>query len=569
MYEHGWSFPSRGGFTRDKCIDDDDPTEPPKFSTVHIGQPRPHPTRNVSSAFRDLFGVSRNRRLRSDGPQLLATNENSNPSTSVKSYFFNESQDHPIKDRDAIPQDIAIRPVPGPSAAITNNIIPSSQDGLRDSSQVAYRTSEGPRMRSFSLSSSESQDTKDQNTFIPLSHILSSDTADRLRFRSVSSSYPSEGIRSPFSPSSSPKPVVPISNVAAEYCGLGVYPSRENWGATEVSLAQASPVTDSFKNHTVAPSGPYEAHSIPETWSAGTKNDYRHPIKSTVSNSIPKQIQAETNDCCSMRGNVSRTLSVRRSSAGQLSNPTSMIENPFLDPDTGSIARKTPALVDGSMDNEQSDANFRRTDSMENLYRSAATNETLETSSNPAFQPDQRDNNDQSGYPTRHPGKRKHSRGYWIDLFGLSSSTSPVDASHSVEKSKSAMWMKTMYSRTKAYLDHAVKPGHMRKPAHSKAKLVSFKWQHRKKGKKSKKSKTSKLKTGKTKTQAQTTKNKKNKKPEKKRRSVSEILGIKNMQTKAHKPTTNSLLIDRQKESKMNKTNIVHERVQSCPAAIE
>ncbi|KAI0165508.1 hypothetical protein GGR57DRAFT_512592 [Xylariaceae sp. FL1272] len=565
MHGHVWSFPSRGGFTRNKSIDDD-LIEPHKFSTVFVGQPNPHPTRDVSSAFKDLFGVPRNRRLRSDNPQVIATNENSNPRASVKSYFFNEAQDRPIRDRDATPRNSAIKPVREPSTVVAKDVILSSRHGLYDSTQVSYQNDNGPRMRSFSLSSSESQDAKDQNMFIPLSRILSSDTVDRLQFRSVSSSYPSEGIRSPISSASSPKPVGQTSDVAAEYCRFGKYPSRENWNATEVSLTQVSPVTAILNTHTVEPTGPYEARSTPETWSAGTKNNHRHFIQRIVSHRTPKQIQAETSQSPFVRCNALGTGSMGHSSVGQLSNPIPMTENPFLDPDTGSIARVTPTVVHGSVDNEQSEANFGHTDSAENLYRRATTNETLETCSSPAFQAERRANSDQSNHPTRHSWKKKHSRGYWIELLGLGSSTSPVDASRSVDKSKPSIWMKTMYSRTKAHLDHAVKQGYMRKMARSKAKIVLFKW---KQSKEDKKRKASKSKKGTTRTHAQKAKNKKNKKPEKKRRSVSEMFGIKKMQTKAHNPMADILLGVWKKESKINKTDTAHIRVHSCPAAIE
>ncbi|KAI0870830.1 hypothetical protein GGS24DRAFT_474001 [Hypoxylon argillaceum] len=241
---HRWSLPSRG-FVRDKSQDEASSGQS-KFPTIHIGQLGPRRRPNLSSSFSTLFEKPENRcRIRNveghsdaadDLPLLVPRRENA-PSDIT----FRYSHSHEYQD--------TASPIKVPSPRRSDRVEPASQDVQLDRtkpppylvpknlSQDTHQISETPKIRSFSLSSTET--AKNGSPDGPLTQQLTVTTGHGETIRSASSSYPSEGIRSPFTRCSTPEPVTArTKNYLAEYRRYSQYPSQSVFNLSSMPASE-------------------------------------------------------------------------------------------------------------------------------------------------------------------------------------------------------------------------------------------------------------------------------------------------------------------------------------------
>ncbi|KAI1119541.1 hypothetical protein F5Y14DRAFT_7233 [Nemania sp. NC0429] len=231
-----WSLPTRG-FIRDK-FQDGESFGRSKCPTVQIGRSDSHRRPDLSSAFSALFASPENRRnIRNadersenvdDLPLLAPRRENLLPEITVK---YSHSHAHGCHDSN---------PAVATSPSKVNRLESERNDAqiartepppcLRPggiSQDMVDQVHETPKMRSFSLSSTETAE-EEENRAEPLA-LQSPAPSDYYceRVRSTSSSYPSEGIRSP--PAGYRSPDATISRTKdyfAEYRKFGQYPSQ-------------------------------------------------------------------------------------------------------------------------------------------------------------------------------------------------------------------------------------------------------------------------------------------------------------------------------------------------------
>ncbi|KAI0860006.1 hypothetical protein F4860DRAFT_233206 [Xylaria cubensis] len=220
---HRWSLPSRG-FIRDRS-QDGKTSDRIKFPTINMGHPVPRRRANISSAFSTLFEKPNNRRTIQDSedhgravarpPSSVQSQENVPPDP-------NSKYSHAHKYQDAAPVKIY-----SPQLLSELECMPGAL------SQVAHQVNETPKTRSFRLSSTG------PNKMEPNAQEFTRPTSSCERVRSISSSYPSEGIRSPVAEVRSPEPATTrLANYFTDYRRYGRYPSQST---EQLSTSETSP----------------------------------------------------------------------------------------------------------------------------------------------------------------------------------------------------------------------------------------------------------------------------------------------------------------------------------------
>ncbi|KAI0097747.1 hypothetical protein GGR51DRAFT_577825 [Nemania sp. FL0031] len=221
---HRWSFPSRG-FIRNKS-EDETSSGQSKFPTIHIGQPVLPRRADLSSAFLTLFEKPENRqRVRNiersseaadDLPLLVPRRENAPPDTNFQHSNTHEYQATTSPQGNPLPKGSQLE-------FISEN---TTAGGMKPSAYLTpgNQIDETPKIRSFSLSSTNTSGKGSRDDAIALQSTMATDGSERIR--SASSSYPSEGIRSPATSCRSPEPVASRTmKYLAEYRCYGRYPS--------------------------------------------------------------------------------------------------------------------------------------------------------------------------------------------------------------------------------------------------------------------------------------------------------------------------------------------------------
>ncbi|KAI1739456.1 hypothetical protein F4680DRAFT_466327 [Xylaria scruposa] len=233
---HRWSLPSRG-FSRDRS-QDGKTSDRIKFPTINMGHPVQRRRGNISSAFSTLFEKPKNRRtIRDSEDHIQAV---AHPSPSVHSCEnvppdTNSKYSHTHKYQDATPVKIlSPRLLTELEYAPLRNG-PDSMPGAL--SQVTHHVNETPKIRSSRLSSSGINEMGNQDE--PHTQESIGPTSSCEKIRSISSSYPSEGIRSPVAEVRSPEPGTTRSSTHfTEYRRFGRYPSQSTW---QLSTSETSP----------------------------------------------------------------------------------------------------------------------------------------------------------------------------------------------------------------------------------------------------------------------------------------------------------------------------------------
>ncbi|KAI8945793.1 hypothetical protein F4801DRAFT_108440 [Xylaria longipes] len=242
---HRWSLPSRG-FIRDKS-QDGKPSDRTKFLTIHIGQPGPRRRANLSSAFSTLFEKPENRRTIGDSedpsqavadlPLSVHRCENVPPDANSKYSHAHKYQDTTPIEKPSLQQSSRFESAQ--KRVRVDRAGPPSYHVPGTLSQVKHQVNETPQSRSFRLSSTRTNETDNRAE----SHLQASTkpTSGCERIRSASSSYPSEGIRSPVTGIHSPELATTRStNYFTEYRRYGQYPSQSTWQLSSMAPSEAS-----------------------------------------------------------------------------------------------------------------------------------------------------------------------------------------------------------------------------------------------------------------------------------------------------------------------------------------
>ncbi|KAI1189256.1 hypothetical protein F5B17DRAFT_450329 [Nemania serpens] len=240
-----WSLPTRG-FIRDK-FQDGESSDRSKCPTIQIGPPDSRRRPDLSSAFSTLFVTPENRRsIRNtekrnenvdDLPLLATRRENLLPETNLKCLHSLERQ--------------VTNPIVATSPPKVDNLESEhkyAEIGRTDSSpcltpeafgQGTRQINEMPKVRSFSLSSTETDGERNQSAPLALQSLLSRDHCERIP--SASSSYPSEGIRSPTAGCRSPEVAIARTmDYFAEYRRYGQYPSQSSFDLFSMPRSEES-----------------------------------------------------------------------------------------------------------------------------------------------------------------------------------------------------------------------------------------------------------------------------------------------------------------------------------------
>ncbi|KAI1490577.1 hypothetical protein F5X96DRAFT_635388 [Biscogniauxia mediterranea] len=269
MSLYRWSLPSRA-FYREKSSDSDS-NRSTKFSTIHIGQPGTRRRANLSALFATLFEKNENNQdnsvpsdTRSSGsqapPSLESRTENIPHAPNFKSCHVKELQTTTpngvepqqtndlskpyIAQWDSIPQ--ALRNPLCPRSDTFSWVLPQQVESLS-------------RTNSTRLNSKGDNPNNGKEKG-PMELVNLSDCLDRAR--STSSSYPTEGIRSPPDHCRSPEPTTLTHTLVSEYSRIGDYMAQEAW-------CRSSELT----NDTSCPDSALGKNLIEELAAAGSVSD--------------------------------------------------------------------------------------------------------------------------------------------------------------------------------------------------------------------------------------------------------------------------------------------------------
>ncbi|KAI1386396.1 uncharacterized protein F4822DRAFT_409961 [Hypoxylon trugodes] len=214
-----WSLPSRA-FAREKTSDDDT-NQSSKFLTVHIGDPGNRRRANLSSAFTGLFDKDENRvnSITSDGSRF-ATEELKPLSTRIEN--VPSVPRNKFDKIDARLQRLTTPVYPNPKRRVIGNVSPKQEYVPRKDN-----TSNPSHLNPFAKLLGSNSKT-----------IVSSVSLTRVR--STSSSYPSEGIRSPPDQSLSPQLNTWSDSFISELSPYGTYPVRDNSTKSSASANNTS-----------------------------------------------------------------------------------------------------------------------------------------------------------------------------------------------------------------------------------------------------------------------------------------------------------------------------------------
>ncbi|KAH9908743.1 hypothetical protein F4778DRAFT_362801 [Xylariomycetidae sp. FL2044] len=250
------TLPSRA-FFRDKSSSDEGKNEPRKFSTVHIGYPGLRRRGHLSATFTSLFEKPENRQDDMDteashlekktSQPFGARSENKLPAASPKP---SNSDSQEIQETDFLEEGekqahaversplIEIGPPLLHKETLASNVVGPAEkrshdrEEVRSDVSITYSSKKG----AIVIAGRERQISNE---------ILKSPQALN-RVRSISSSYPSEGIRSPEERCKSPEPTAHTQSLISDYTRYGAYPSQsESWfSETSVSKASLRPMSD-------------------------------------------------------------------------------------------------------------------------------------------------------------------------------------------------------------------------------------------------------------------------------------------------------------------------------------
>ncbi|KAI0449195.1 hypothetical protein F5B21DRAFT_518366 [Xylaria acuta] len=456
---HRWSLPSRG-FIRDKSQDGKS-SDRTKFPTIHIGQPSPRRRTNLSSAFSTLFEKPEDRRSMrgsEDHSQAVAGlppsvhhRENVPPDTNSK-----YSHAHKYQDTTPIEKTSLRRSGRFGSARKRAEV-----DGARPPpyhvpaalSQVTHPVNEKPKTRSFRLSSTGTNETGNQDE----SHLDKSTkpTGGCERIRSASSSYPSEGIRSPVAGFRSPEPTTTRStNYFTKYRRYGQYPSQSTWQLSSMAASEASASAIVEEGIQAAPgSGDATSSSATAGQSSSPKiSPFLDPLRNYTESTQPDTTRLYTSTATCRVEQQQKPPSTSEITVPVLENEealSSQLEVSFMSYNRPS-ARSTP----GNGIDSRLEARIAR--STDRLRHSADTDRSVLT----AVRHTSVSDGDGAWSTIRDVGERRLSRpASWMQLFTSTTSHVPSNTlTQRIQTLRLRKWVKRVCFKTKARFELVGKP---------------------------------------------------------------------------------------------------------------
>ncbi|OTA96132.1 hypothetical protein M434DRAFT_9213 [Hypoxylon sp. CO27-5] len=225
MSLHRWSLPNRA-FNREKSKESD-PSQRGRFPTIHIGNPGTRRRANISSAFASLFEKDENRlnagtpddvHLSPQGLQPLSPRITNIPSPSrLKDVKYDPAVHRP---------DTPIYLTP--KRKVGGQLSPKEQEVLKESHLTVPPNEDSPYAKSHGVDATRTIQS-------PISAI---------RVRSTSSSYPSEGIRSPPEHCISPQLNTWSDSFMSELSLHGPYSSKPTSNESTISTNDFSNLSD-------------------------------------------------------------------------------------------------------------------------------------------------------------------------------------------------------------------------------------------------------------------------------------------------------------------------------------
>ncbi|KAF2967543.1 hypothetical protein GQX73_g6051 [Xylaria multiplex] len=557
---HRWSLPSRG-FTRDNS-QDEECSDQTKFPTIHIGQLGPRRRTELSSVFYTLFEKPENRRgvrkvdrsEADEGLPLLASRRENVPSDidiDFKDSHIRERQDIISTSKTPSPQNSTVELASG------NVEVGNTGSGLGltldISAQITQQIDETPKIRSFSLSSTETQEAGNPDE----------PTHNReRRMLSASSCYPSEGMRSPDSGYHSPESATAhTADHFAEYQCFGRYPSQSSWHPPSIYTSEVSSsntiggkaqaiLASSDISHDRAVAGQDD-----NLGASPFADPPKYPTESTCSHSTQPQPRPTILHAIDSQHKPSSTSEVTVPVLADEDAMSSQLDVRFM-------SYKRPTAQSASDSSDGYKPGGRRAVSTDRPCVSADTDRTIILA---AKRPSGSDEED-AWSTIREAGERPLARrASWMRFFTLAG---PNDSSTSLaqrlQKLKLKKWAKRMCSETKAWFELMGRP----------AKSTGFQarrrnWRYKVKKMTVKRAKKVRKGLGKNKNKS------KSKSKEKKRWSIGKTIEITKKRMIQHKETADHFfgtLAERKsvqfgtvRLEKEDKVPGTHKRAQSCP----
>lgn len=446
MSLRGWSLPSRA-FAREKSKDSD-PNQPGgRFPTVHVSSPGPGKRANISSAFSSLFEKDENR-------QNVPTTDNPRSAT-----------------RELQPLSARIENVLSPSESKSLKRVSSFYrpgtpidltPGRKHIGQLSSKQDEGNKgARQSSL-------LKDRNPYARLPEVKVPEAVKSLasvtRVRSASSSYPSEGIRSPVDSSRSPQLNTWSESFLSEMSRYGVYQSQETSTKSSVSTNDVSALHDKTGQCLMEELAATGGVSDTDTRTASGEYTPKHALSGITSvGSVPEQDDVLQKLGCDDDENSSEATQKPPASPSSPGDTIPVPEDQFSS--TSAVQGSFPELLlSTNFSSFEDDIPFRPSNagSMDRLRPSTESRATNLTKIQW-----QSESNQYHTMPT--PSPKRFSRG---SLAALGSRSDPEGAhmpglhfKHSnassttltkrIQKFKLKKWIKKVYLRTKVRFDSA------------------------------------------------------------------------------------------------------------------
>ncbi|KAJ3562278.1 hypothetical protein NPX13_g8623 [Xylaria arbuscula] len=399
-----WSLPSRG-FVRDKSHDEEEPTEQAKYPTMHLGQLGPRRRGNLSSVFSTLFEKPESRhnvrretneiQVADDLPLLASRRENIRPDAD-SGHSRECEHENPVTTIGTAPL-LQGGMFTSPSRNSTVDVCSGSSPSMAADvvAQSTPQASEKWRPRCFSLSSTTTHETVEGDEFDDeLPFITSAEKAKiRERCLSASSSYPSEGMRSPMSGHCSPEPATSQTmKYFSEYRRFGQYPSKSSWHLANTNTDELPASGDHERNTTTTSASSATETVTPAVCTmASQAYDYRPPA-------FPNSREARMDPTCADRmQSDGRSSPLPGLGAHQKPSSTSEVTVPILENEDAISSRievsfmsyRRPQAKSTSSSSENQERNTAR-----GLHPSEGIERTMLTAVRQRSLTDHSDNND-------------------------------------------------------------------------------------------------------------------------------------------------------------------------------
>ncbi|KAI1359458.1 hypothetical protein F5Y08DRAFT_79144 [Xylaria arbuscula] len=479
-----WSLPSRG-FVRDKSHDEEEPTEQAKYPTMHLGQLGPRRRGNLSSVFSTLFEKPESRhnvrretneiQVADDLPLLASRRENIRPDAD-SGHSRECEHENPVTTIGTAPL-LQGGMFTSPSRNSTVDVCSGSSPSMAADvvAQSTPQASEKWRPRCFSLSSTTTHETVEGDEFDDeLPFITSAEKAKiRERCLSASSSYPSEGMRSPMSGHCSPEPATSQTmKYFSEYRRFGQYPSKSSWHLANTNTDELPASGDHERNTTTTSASSATETITPAVCTmASQAYDYRPPA-------FPNSREARMDPTCADRmQSDGRSSPLPGLGAHQKPSSTSEVTVPILENEDAISSRievsfmsyrRPQAKSTSSSSSENQERNTAR-----GLHPSEGIERTMLTAVRQRSLTDHSDNNDDDddgAWSTIH--ERRLSRpSSWLQLFSLITTTptptptsnetpskKPLTLPQRLQKFKIRKWAKRACFKTRARFELVGRP---------------------------------------------------------------------------------------------------------------